>query len=215
MGILILHARQMQRSLSRIPEVERIVQPSARDPSEIASSHECEEELDRAFRSLPDRYREVLVPRFRLGLRGEEIARNTGRSPGVVRMQIHRGLELLKRALPQSFLTVLLGFLWSRRALTAVRTRVLAVERLCYFRVELSDPSLAHALNILDEEGNHFEIAEQGAMQIFKKTPYPLRNGKTEVISTSDRACTIRLIGETQRLLPVRLMPGEVTVLRF
>ena len=34
--------------------------------------------------------------------------------------------QLLKRALPQSLLSFFLGFLWSRRALASVRTRVLS-----------------------------------------------------------------------------------------
>jgi len=42
-----------------------------------------------------------------------------------------------------------------------------------------------------------------------------LLGGKTEVISSSDRACTIKLNGEEERRFPVRLVPGEVTVLRF
>jgi len=125
-GILFLHARQMQRSSSPIPDDARLAQPEVRDPSEIVSSRELEEEVDRALRSLPERYKQVLIPRFRLGLRGTEIARDMGRSPGVVRMQIHRGLELLKRALPQSLLTLFFGFLWSRWALASVRANVLA-----------------------------------------------------------------------------------------
>ena len=43
----------------------------------------------------------------------------------------------------------------------------------------------------------------------------PLHDGKTAVAGTSDRACIIRLIGQKQRLLPVRLVPGEVTMLRL
>jgi hypothetical protein len=89
------------------------------------------------------------------------------------------------------------------------------VDRLCYFRVELSDPSSAHAFNILDENGNKLEISERGGMQTFRNTPFPFRNGKTEVVTTSDRACTIRLIGTAPRDMPVRLLPDEVTVLRY
>lgn len=128
-GILVLHARRMQRASLREPhsaEDERAARADTRDPSEIASDRELEEEVDRALRSLPDRYRQVLVPRFLLGRRGTEIARDTGRSPGVVRMQIHRGLELLRRALPQSLLAALFGFFFLRQSLASVRTRILA-----------------------------------------------------------------------------------------
>lgn len=125
-GILILHARKQRKIPISSPDKARIEPPEAREPSEILEKQELEEEVERALKHLPEPYRQVLVQRFKLGLRSMMIARNTGRSPGHVRMQIHRGLKLMRRALPQSLLTALFGFIWSKQALASVRARILA-----------------------------------------------------------------------------------------
>jgi RNA polymerase sigma-70 factor (ECF subfamily) len=52
-----------------------------------------------AIRRLPDAYRETLVLRLVEGLRGPEIAERTGLQPGSVRVNLHRGMQLLREAL--------------------------------------------------------------------------------------------------------------------
>jgi RNA polymerase sigma-70 factor (ECF subfamily) len=52
-----------------------------------------------AIRSLPDAYRETLVLRLVEGMTGPEIARRTGLTPGSVRVNLHRGLALLRERL--------------------------------------------------------------------------------------------------------------------
>jgi RNA polymerase sigma-70 factor (ECF subfamily) len=52
-----------------------------------------------AIRGLPEAYRETLVLRLVEGMTGPEIAERTGLKPGSVRVNLHRGLQLLRAAL--------------------------------------------------------------------------------------------------------------------
>jgi RNA polymerase sigma-70 factor (ECF subfamily) len=52
-----------------------------------------------AIRTLPEAYRETLVMRLVEGLTGPEIAERTGMTPGSVRVNLHRGLHLLREKL--------------------------------------------------------------------------------------------------------------------
>jgi RNA polymerase sigma-70 factor, ECF subfamily len=54
------------------------------------------------IRSLPDAYRETLVLRLVEGLTGPEIAERTGLTPASVRVNLHRGMKLLRRKLERS-----------------------------------------------------------------------------------------------------------------
>ena len=49
-----------------------------------------------AIRSLPDAYRENLIRRLVEGLSGLEIAERTGLTPGSVRVNLHRGMKMLR-----------------------------------------------------------------------------------------------------------------------
>lgn len=52
-----------------------------------------------AIRSLPGAYRETLILRLVEGLSGPEIAERTGLTPGSVRVNLHRGMKLLREKL--------------------------------------------------------------------------------------------------------------------
>ena len=52
-----------------------------------------------AIQALPDAYREPLVLRLVEGMSGPEIAASTGLTEGSVRVNLHRGMALLKAAL--------------------------------------------------------------------------------------------------------------------
>jgi RNA polymerase sigma-70 factor, ECF subfamily len=52
-----------------------------------------------ALRELPDAYREVLAMRLIEGLSGPEIAERSGLTPGSVRVNLHRGMKLLRKKL--------------------------------------------------------------------------------------------------------------------
>jgi RNA polymerase sigma-70 factor (ECF subfamily) len=65
-----------------------------------AAGHEAEasEVLD-IIRALPEAYRETLVLRLVEGMTGPEIAERTGLRPGSVRVNLHRGMALLRKKL--------------------------------------------------------------------------------------------------------------------
>ena len=52
-----------------------------------------------AIRGLPEAYRETLVLRLVEGMTGPEIAERTGLAPGSVRVNLHRGMKMLREAL--------------------------------------------------------------------------------------------------------------------
>jgi RNA polymerase sigma-70 factor, ECF subfamily len=53
----------------------------------------------KAIRGLPDAYRETLVLRLIEGMTGPEIAERTRLTPGSVRVNLHRGLQMLRERL--------------------------------------------------------------------------------------------------------------------
>lgn len=53
-------------------------------------------EILEIIRSLPDAYRETLVLRLVEGMTGPEIAQRTGLTPASVRVNLHRGMKLLR-----------------------------------------------------------------------------------------------------------------------
>jgi RNA polymerase sigma-70 factor (ECF subfamily) len=56
-------------------------------------------EILELIRSLPDAYRETLVLRLVEGMTGPEIAARTGLTPASVRVNLHRGIKLLRQKL--------------------------------------------------------------------------------------------------------------------
>lgn len=71
---------------------ERTVSPEERNEALTAL---------RAIRDLPDAYRETLILRFVEGMTGPEIAERTGLTAGSVRVNLHRGMKLLRKKLAQ------------------------------------------------------------------------------------------------------------------
>jgi RNA polymerase sigma-70 factor, ECF subfamily len=63
-----------------------------------APTHEASVALA-AIRSLPEAYRETLILRLVEGMSGPEISARTGLKPGSVRVNLHRGMALLRKAL--------------------------------------------------------------------------------------------------------------------
>lgn len=79
---------------------------SSRPTVELADDHsaprsagaEAREAMS-AIRSLPEAYRETLVLRLIEGMTGKEIAEKTGLKPESVRVNLHRGMEMLRQRL--------------------------------------------------------------------------------------------------------------------
>jgi len=67
-------------------------------PVEAARTAEVAQVLS-ALRGLPEAYQETLILRLVEGMTGPEIAEQTGLSPGSVRVNLHRGMKLLRAAL--------------------------------------------------------------------------------------------------------------------
>ena len=71
---------------------ETIHDPSSQHDSEAAH-------VLLLVKSLPEAYRETLVLRLVEGMTGPEIAERTGLTPGSVRVNLHRGMQMLKEKL--------------------------------------------------------------------------------------------------------------------
>jgi RNA polymerase sigma-70 factor (ECF subfamily) len=94
-GWLMMIARnratdQLRRERPRDEPVEIAVAP--------APTAEAHQALD-AIRALPESYREVLLMRLVEGMSGPEIAERTGLQPGSVRVNLPRGMKLLRERL--------------------------------------------------------------------------------------------------------------------
>jgi RNA polymerase sigma-70 factor (ECF subfamily) len=94
-GWLVQIARNRAVDRARAPRgVDATVDKSI-DPAPTAEAREA---LD-AIRALPEAYRETLIMRLVEGLTGPEIAERTGLAPGSVRVNLHRGMMILRERL--------------------------------------------------------------------------------------------------------------------
>ena len=87
---------------NRAAEFYRQSRPTEELTEEIRGTsrpHAEAQEILSAIRSLPETYRETLVLRLVEGMTGIEIAERTGLKPESVRVNLHRGMELLRQKL--------------------------------------------------------------------------------------------------------------------
>lgn len=87
---------------NRAAEFYRQSRPTEELTEEISGTsrpHAEAQEIMSAIRSLPEAYRETLVLRLVEGMTGIEIAERTGLKPESVRVNLHRGMELLRQKL--------------------------------------------------------------------------------------------------------------------
>ncbi len=82
--------RRRARRPRPVAEVEEIAAPSPRDDGELARR------VLSLVRSLPEAYRETLVLRLVEGLSGPEIAERTGLTHGSLRVNLCRGMAMLR-----------------------------------------------------------------------------------------------------------------------
>jgi RNA polymerase sigma-70 factor (ECF subfamily) len=99
-GILSKLAKKQRRALRRSPAPDRLAPRSAEDPARHTLDAETQSTIRSALEALPELYREVVRASLFDEKPPHEIARELQRAPGTVRMQLLRGLELLRRALP-------------------------------------------------------------------------------------------------------------------
>jgi len=77
----------------------RNVVPLPTDLSQPAKPNAEIAQVLTALQALPDTYRENLIMRLVEGMTGPEIAQRTGLTPGSVRVNLHRGMALLRERL--------------------------------------------------------------------------------------------------------------------
>jgi RNA polymerase sigma-70 factor (ECF subfamily) len=83
-------ARQSRRGALRLVSLEETMPAMVKEPELDAQTALV------AIRSLPEAYRETLLLRLVEGMSGEEIAERTGLTRGSVRVNLHRGMQLLR-----------------------------------------------------------------------------------------------------------------------
>jgi RNA polymerase sigma-70 factor, ECF subfamily len=94
--VMIARHRAVDLHRSRADEVELPADLESRGTQ--AESMEARNALE-AIRSLPHAYRDTLMLRLVEGLSGPEIAQRTGLTPASVRVNLHRGMKLLRAKL--------------------------------------------------------------------------------------------------------------------
>lgn len=82
----------------RTRDTAELTEDVATTGSAVAPEAEAVEVLN-LIRQLPEAYREPLILRFVEGMTGPEIAERTGLAPASVRVNIHRGMKLLRERL--------------------------------------------------------------------------------------------------------------------
>lgn len=122
----VREARRRARTVSRGgPGQDAGVEP---DPHERAAMHELAAAARERLQALPEPYRQVLILFVDHGLSAREIAELRGQPPATVRSQVHRALEMLRRALPAALAVAGAGTapLWAAGQLAALRSAVLS-----------------------------------------------------------------------------------------
>jgi RNA polymerase sigma-70 factor (ECF subfamily) len=124
-GILTNKAKLARALSARAPDPERMVERASKDPALDAELREFLATIDRALERVPEAYRRVLRIHLAEGKGAEEIAHEVERPAGTVRVQLHRGLKVLRRLLPAGFALGGVAVLSAPQGLAAIRANVL------------------------------------------------------------------------------------------
>ena len=87
---------------NRAVEFYRQAKPTEELPEELKGKDDSRaeaREILTAIRALPETYKETLVLRLVEGMTGQEIAERTGLTPESVRVNLHRGMKILRQRL--------------------------------------------------------------------------------------------------------------------
>lgn len=103
LGILSMHARKWRhrRGIEDLGSVDVATRDAG--PADAAHASEFGAAIDRALASLPETYRRVVSLHLRDRLAPREIAATLRLEPGTARVQLHRGLKLLRESIPTGF----------------------------------------------------------------------------------------------------------------
>ncbi len=128
-GILSLHAKKAREKAERRVLHETPDEGEAPDPARLAEDRELGELLEKTIGELPKTYVQALRSYLFDGKPAREIGSMLGISPNAASVRLHRGLELLRRALPSGAALGLAGLLarpTGARGLDIIRGEVLA-----------------------------------------------------------------------------------------
>lgn len=147
-GILANHAARVRRERKQGVDPTRVDARPEPDPADEVERREVAQILARAIDDLPESCRDVVKRHLLDGERAVDIARSAGIAAGTVRMQILRGLERLRRALPAGMYAVAVPL----RGSDAVRSRVLEAARAKAAAISAAS-SLAPAVTVVGSIG--------------------------------------------------------------
>jgi len=93
----------------------------------------------------------------------------------------------------------------------------IALRRRCHFQVELLDAAAADRVTLLDGAGKALSLSEFEGDGSFSSDRMPIHDGRTSVLATTDDAATLVLSSNRRevRRVPIALVPGQLTVLRY
>lgn len=126
LGILYREVKRARRRARRVPDAAKVRRADEAPPPQVLQAVETDLAVRDAIANVPHPYREVLELHLVQTLPSGSIAERLQRSPGAVRTQLWRGLELLRRSLPKGLALGAAIEFGTRPALAAARERVLA-----------------------------------------------------------------------------------------
>lgn len=123
-GILTRQAHKLRRSRDRRPDPLRLRGGGVAPASDPLAGSELDDAVARALATMPEPYASVVRAHLHDGVRPAELAARRGCPAGTIRMQLSRGLSLLRQALPAGLVLPLA--LRRAEAISRVRDVVLA-----------------------------------------------------------------------------------------
>lgn len=126
LGVLQQEAKARRRRARRVVDPQRLPVTPEPPPVQIVLAAEAADAGAGAIAKVPQPYRDVLELRLLQSLENGEVAARLSRSPGAVRTQLWRGLELLRQLLPKGLALALAAQLSLRPGLAAVKQKVMS-----------------------------------------------------------------------------------------
>jgi RNA polymerase sigma-70 factor, ECF subfamily len=124
-GLLGNHVREVRRQRRRVPDPQRLAARTIEPPANEVEAAECFAAVAAAVAALPRHYRQVLSLRLVHGLELQQIAHSLDVPLGTVKVRLHRGLALLRRALPAGLTATFAMLATPSLGLTSARAHVL------------------------------------------------------------------------------------------
>ncbi len=144
-GITTVAARRKRKLAARAIDATRLDERVVEAPDRALAARELDDAIRAALADVPEKYRRVLEMHLDENKKPAEIASELASSPGNIRVQLHRGLELLRKALPAGIALGASVPLAGGDALDAIRRAVLENARDSAGRLTLEGERFARA----------------------------------------------------------------------